>query len=95
MLKYTFCPTFNMKTFTFYLVLFRAGLFIAMQIVQKIMGCSWSPAELMAFDPYILWMFGDMNSFQVKQNFQLWRLVTSGLLYQGIQSFVVSYWLLV
>lgn len=56
-----------------------------MQVFAKLIyGCQFSPMGLMGFDDYILYIFGGMETNAVQSRFQLWRLITSAFLFNGL-----------
>lgn len=91
----TFCPTFSPVSFTFLVWALNSCVYLASVSVTAFWGTySFNNAVFLGPDPYLLDDWGALNRYEIYQNYQWWRLLTSlfltpGLMFFGINSVIL------
>ena len=90
MWKTTFCPQFNMLTFTFIIWVINTVVYIV--TLFSTLGKDRDLNEWVFLGPALrtLHKWGALDAYEIRYNYQIWRLVTSLLLNTGFCTYVLT-----
>ena len=90
MWKSTFCPQFNMVSFTFlvWVINTAAYLFTLCMMISPEKELNYR--VFLGPDPKTLHAWGALDSWEIQNNYQIWRLFTSLLLSLGFSTYCIS-----
>ena len=91
MWRSTFCPQFTMLSFIFMIWVLNT----VMYIITLIMTAVRTDKDLNGFvflgpDLEVLHAWGALDAYEIRYNYQIWRLFTSLLLSTGFSTYVIS-----
>ena len=91
MLKFTFCPTFTIVSFIFFITLLEILVYITTLIATGAKGYDLDSKSFLGPNVIpILDDFGMRNSAKIKCRYQIWRFVTPIFLHAGFMHIFVS-----
>lgn len=85
----TFCPNFTCSSFTALLVIAQALVYIACLVFTNMLEAGFNDAFFLGVQPETLQNFGMRMPYLIKEDWQIWRLVTPVLLSHGFSSIVI------
>ena len=90
MWKTTFCPQFNMLTFTF--IIWAINTIVYIVTLFCTLGKDRDLNDIVFLGPSLrtLHTFGALDAYEIRYNYQIWRLVTSLLLNTGFCTYVLT-----
>jgi membrane associated rhomboid family serine protease len=92
MLKFTFCPTFSIVSFIFFITIVDIIVYIATLIGTGVSGQYLDSQNFLGPSGKTLDNFGEKNGYKMRYLFQMWRWFTPMLLHAGfIHIFVLFY----
>ena len=90
MWKSTFCPQFTPVSFTFLAFLVNTGVYAATLCMMISPQKQLNPNVFLGPDLHTLHAWGALDAWEIRYNFQVWRLMTSLFLNVGFSTFMIS-----
>jgi len=84
MLKFTFCPTFTVRSFIFFITIIDICMYVLTLIVTGAEGLPLNSANFLGPNTKVLRDFGAKNAYLIIKELQLWRLVMPMVLHTGL-----------
>lgn len=90
MWKSTFCPQFSMFSFTF--IIFAINTVMYLLTLLFTLGADYSLNQFVFLGPdlHTLHSFGALDAYEIRYNYQVWRLATSLVLNTGFSTWAIS-----